>query len=269
MKYKMENAELKLLQQQMIDYLTCDDQTIAKEIVSQGAIDNHTRLNIYKNAYRVRLTEVLDTDHAILGLYLGDELFEQMVNAYIALYPSHYTSLRNSGAKLTQFLARPAPFCDYPLLSELAYFERLLLTAFDAADVSRFSLADLQQVPDNSWPSLSFRLHPSVQLANLNWNSVESWQALKAEQAPEPATEYKSCWLLWRNNEKLTEFRSLSDEESALFEMILAGRDFSDLCDFLLESHGSTAGEGDTAEVTAIALTYLTRWIEQGLLRKV
>ncbi|WP_281556718.1 DNA-binding domain-containing protein [Thalassomonas sp. RHCl1] len=261
----MENTRLEKLQQQMIDYLTCDDESISDNIISQGSIDNHTRLNIYKNAYRMRLKETLDTDHEILGLYLGDELFEQMVDGYIDLYPSRYTSLRQYGDNLPEFLATQVPFADFPLLSELARFERLLLTAFDAADVNRFALEHLQSIAHDLWPSLIFHFHPSVQLTFMHWNSVESWQALKTEQAPEPAREHNSCWLLWRNRDKLTEFRSISEEEAGLFQMILAGEDFSALCDYLLERHnGST---NDSTDVTTVALNYLSAWIEQGLLR--
>ncbi|WDE03815.1 putative DNA-binding domain-containing protein [Thalassomonas viridans] len=261
----MEKTSLEKLQQQMIDYLLCDDEAICNKIVSQGAIDNHTRLDIYKNAYRMRLKETLDTDHDILGLYLGDELFEQMVNGYIDLYPSRYTSLRQYADNLPEFLATQPPFADFPLLSELARFERLLLTAFDAADVTRFTLEDIQDIAHEQWPGLVFHFHPSVQLAHMHWNSVESWQALKTGQAPDPAREHKSCWLLWRNRDRLTEFRSISEEEASLFHMILAGENFSALCEFLLQNHDGSENDN----VTTVALNYLSGWIEQGLLRKV
>ena len=265
----MAHSSLEQLQQQMIDYLTHDDDTIADHIVSQGAIDNVTRLNIYKNAYRMRLREVIDTDHEILGLYLGDELFDQMVNGYIDLYPSSYTNLRHYCDNLPEFLKQQAPFADYPLLSELAYFERLLLTAFDAADCSRFSFEDLQTISHDRWPSLKFHFHPSVQLANLHWNSVQSWQALKAQQTPQAATAIENCWLLWRNRENLTQFRSLSSEENTLFKMILAGDDFSTLCDFLLASQAVDQTESTAGDVTHLALNYLSSWLEQGLLRAI
>jgi hypothetical protein len=159
------------------------------------------------------------------------------------------------------FLAQKAPFSNHPILSELAYFERLLLTAFDALDVEVFTLNDLQQIAEHQWPTLIFRFQPSVQIAKFHWNSVESWQALKNEQTHALAIKGNNTWLLWRNNERLTEFRSLSGEELALISMILEGRNFSELCEYLLST-------SDSVNVTELTLHYLASWIEQGLFRK-
>jgi hypothetical protein len=257
----MANIPLADLQAQMINYLTHSDMTISQHIVEQGNITKDVRLHIYKNAYFQRLKEVIDNDHPVLGVYLGDDLFDEMVEGYVNQFPSHYTSLRNYADNLPLFLAQQVPFSNHPILRELAYFERLLLTAFDAADVETFTLSDLQAVAEHQWPTLVFRFQPSVQLAKFQWNSVESWQALKSEQTPAPAIAGKNHWLLWRNSERLTEFRSLSTEELMLMTMILEGNNFSALCEYLLTS-------SDKNNVTELALNYLASWIEQGLFHK-
>jgi hypothetical protein len=257
----MDNLPLAKLQAQMINYLTDSDMTISQHIVEQGNITKDVRLNIYKNAYVQRLKEVIDNDHPVLGSYLGDDLFDEMVEGYVKEFPSNCTSLRYYADNLPLFLAQQTPFSSHPILSELASFERLLLTAFDAADVETFNLNDLQQIAEHQWPTVVFRFQPSIQIANFHWNSVESWQALKAEQAPAPAIAGDNTWLLWRNKERLTEFRSLSKEELTLMTMILAGNNFSALCEYLLTSSSSD-------NVTELALNYLASWIEQGLFRK-
>lgn len=260
----MTNTALQQLQKQMINYLTDKDQNqsaITSHIVRQGKIDNQTRLHIYKNAYQTRLKEVIDTDHNILGLYLGDDLFDQMVAGYIQTYPSQNTSLRHYADKLPQFLAQQTPFSEHPILHEIARFERLLLIAFDAPDAERFDHQAINALPPENWPTMTFHFHPSVQLIDLSTNAVESWQALKTERTPEPAVMAPSCWLIWRNHERLTEFRSLSDEEKTLVHMILNGDDFSAICEFLLESHAPET-------VGGVALNYLANWVDQGLLRR-
>jgi len=256
----MEKLPLAILQQQMINYLTDDKMDISKHIVDQGNISCQVRLNIYKNAYFQRLKEVIENDHEMLGLYLGDDLFDKMALGYVEQYPSSYTSLRNYADNLPLYLSKNAPFSEHLILSELAHFERLLLTAFDAADVERFTLMHLQEIKQHEWPKLIFRFHPSVQFAHFKWNSVESWQALRSEKSPESAKKENSTWLFWRNNERLTEFRSLSLEEFTLIEMILAGQDFSILCEYLLTV-------SDNEDVNSLMLNYLVTWIEQGLFR--
>ncbi|MEW6999505.1 putative DNA-binding domain-containing protein [Colwelliaceae bacterium BS250] len=257
----MSNMSLKELQNQMMQYLLHDDNTISQQVVTQGNLTNKTRLNIYKNAYKVRLKEVIDNDHQILGLYLGDDLFDQMVAGYIEKHPSNYRSLRNFADQLPQFLATQSPFNQHPIISELAHFERSLLIAFDASDAPRMTFSTLQNIAHQDWPQLTFQFHPSVQIAHFSWNTVESWQALKQESSPDAATTRKSTWLLWRNHDRLTEFRSLSEEEFMLISMILTGKNFSMICDQLL----TYATDSDAGE---LALNYLSTWLEQGLLRE-
>ncbi|WOH39248.1 DNA-binding domain-containing protein [Thalassotalea fonticola] len=257
----MSNIPLKELQNNMMNYLLNDDNRICADIVRQGKVSNKTRLNIYKNAYSARLKEVIDNDHQILGFYLGDELFEQMVSGYIQNHPSSYRSLRHFADQLPNFLATQLPFKQHPILSELAHFERLLLVAFDAADATRMTFDTLHSIAPQDWPELMFKFHPSVQIAHFSWNSIESWQALKQEHSPKAATPQQSTWLLWRNNERLTEFRSLSEEEFTLMSMILSGKNFSMMCDQLL----TYSSNNDASE---LALHYLSTWVEQGLLRE-
>ena len=255
----MSKLSLDALQQQMMNYLTDDELAIAQQIVDHGNISRDVRLHIYKNAFEMRLKETIDNDHQLLGLYLGDDLFDQMVSGYIKAYPSNNTSLRHFADLLPSFLASHSPFNNYPVISELAYFERLLMVAFDAADTERFTRELLLAIPHEQWPSLVFRFHPSVQIAHFNYNAVEIWQALKQEKTPDAAIENPNMWLLWRNKERLTQFKSLSKIEFSLFEMMLKGSDFSSLCDHLLLERGNE-------DVTQIALNYLLSWIDDGLL---
>ena len=261
----MDKLPLASLQQKLIKYLVDDDATVAANIMEQiedhGSISRDVRLHIYKNAYQARLKETIENDHEMLGFYLGDDLFDQMVLGYLNAYPSDNTSLRHFADKLPLFLANYTPFKDHPIISELAHFERLLMVAFDAADAERFTRNLLANIPPEQWPDLVFRFHPSVQLARFQYNSVETWQALKQEQAPEPAKEQYSDWLLWRNNDRLTQFRSLPAQEYHLINMILQGASFADLCDFLLQ-------EVSEEQASPLALDYLLKWLDDGILIK-
>lgn len=256
----MEKNTLASLQKTMMGYLIKGETIIEQSIVKQGNVSNKTRLNIYKNAYQARLKEVIDNDHPILGVYLGDDLFDEMVSGYIHDSPSNYTSLRNYANQLPQFLANKLPFSQHPIISEMAQFERLLLDTFDAEDAQRYNKEDLQSLSPDEWPELTFRFHPSVQLTSFEWNSVESWQALKKETSPDPATQKMNSWLLWRNTERLTQFRSLTEEEAILIRMILTGENFSALCEFLLN-------ESEHDNVSMLALNYISAWLDDGILR--
>lgn len=256
----MEKNSLASLQKTMMGYLLKGETIIEKSIVKQGNVSNKTRLNIYKNAYQARLKEVIDNDHPILGMYLGDDLFDEMVSGYIDYSPSNCTSLRDYANQLPLFLTKQKPFSQHPIISEIAQFERLLLDAFDAEDAKRYSKEDLQKLSPSDWLELTFRFHPSVQLTSFEWNCVESWQALKKETAPDAATQKSNSWLIWRNPQRLTQFRSLNEEEIVLIRMILNGDSFSALCEYL---YNVSSDE----DVSILALNYINSWLDDGILR--
>ncbi|WP_163833505.1 HvfC/BufC N-terminal domain-containing protein [Spartinivicinus ruber] len=250
---------LAVRQQQLLDYLLKGNTCISDHIVSQGNIAIDTRLNIYRNAYRVRLKKTIETDHEILGIYLGDNLFDEMVDGYLNTHVSKYTSLRQFADSLPRYLAITSPFNNYPIISELAAFERLLLTAFDAADATRMTQDQLTRLPVDQWPSLHLKFHPSMQLFTTNWNTVEVWQALKVSKTPPTTAEGQAYWIIWRNNERLTEFQSLTSEEYQLICLALKGNPLAVMCETLLTNHS-------TENTSQLIVNYLLSWIERGLL---
>lgn len=253
-------------QQQLLNFLQGNQALQASDIkdhiLDQGGIDIGTRLGIYKNAYMIRLVETIDTDHPVLGSYLGDDLYDQMVEQYIKQHPSHNYSLRNFSDQLPHFLTQQPPFNQHPQIAELARFERLLLTAFDAPDAKRIKPQDLQDLPTDLWPEMRLRFHPSVQLFQSDWNVVELWKAIKAIQTPpEPLNQIQN-WLVWRNEEQLTEFRALDLPSLCLFMTFQQGHSFSQACETLLQH---LAPETISSEALAI----LIRWIDHGILHDI
>ncbi|BDM65612.1 DUF2063 domain-containing protein [Shewanella sp. NFH-SH190041] len=260
-------SKLAQTQDIMMDYLLTQSpqqQQAAEQLLQQGgAIAPAIRLQIYANAYRIRLQETIETDHEQLCLYLGDELFAQMLDGYLSAYPSRHRSLRQFCDNLPQFLRQDAFFSQYPLLAELAQFERLLLTAYDAADAPREAFTTLQQLPAALWPATSLRLHPSVQLFTCQTPAVECWQALKQQQSPpNPDSIYPRCWLLWRGNSRVTEFISLQPYQQALLEGVLNGQDFAALCENMLIF-------SEPQQAPALVLQSFQAWFDMGLIRQV
>lgn len=256
------SSDLQQRQQQLMDFLLGRDEAIASHVVDQGGIGSDIRLAIYRNAYRIRLRETIDVDHPVIGSYLGDDLFDQMVDGYIDNHPSSFSSLRQFADALPAFLAEHPPFAEHPQIAELARFERMLLSAFDAADADRLPADHLTTIPAEQWPELHIRFHPSVQLFNTEWNVVEIWQQLKAEQTPPAPEQETAFWLLWRNDERLTEFRSLSPQELVLLQGCLNGHNFAQLCEDLLEHVAED-------EVANMLVGTISKWLQQGLISRI
>lgn len=249
-------------QRQMIAWLNGTDDGIADHINQHNGIDNQLRLQIYQNAYRIRLRETLDTDHPQLGQYLGNSLYDALVDGYIYAHPSQFTSLRQFGDPLPAFLSQQPPFNGSPQIAELARFERLLLSAFDAADSPRAEYSALSDLPPLLWPTLTLNFHPSLQLFDTAWNVVEIWQALKAEQSPPDAIEAPQHWVLWRNRERLTEFCAISRIELDMLNAFLHGAILAEVAEF-------PAREMPEDEAGSYLLSTLTQWFDRGWIKQI
>ena len=252
-------SDLLQIQSELIDYLVYNKQGVDDYITDGGPIDKQTRLNIYSNAYMLRLRGVIDTDHEILSYYLGDELFDLLVKGYINSHPSNHTSLRDFCSDIPAYLKTNAPFKNHPVIAELARFEQTLLFAFDANDSNTANILDLNKLSIEDWPDIKIRFHQSMQLFESNYNCVEIWQALKQQNTPPEARKLDYCaWVVWRNIQRVTEFRSLEISELKSIQIFLRGGSLTDVCE-QLQSHYPEN------EISKVAVTYLTDWLSHNL----
>lgn len=253
---------LATLQQDVMAALQGRTDTALSQFAGGRGIDPATGLRIYTHAYGARLREALESDHPILGRYLGDTLWDDLCAGYIAAYPSRYRSLRHFGSALPAWLAQAEPFRAHPVIAEIAGFERLLLDVFDAPDAARASPEMLQSLPAGAWPSLQLRFHPSLQRYSATSNAVDIWKALKNDAAPPTAMQVPGEWVLWRDSDHVTRFRPMELAETGSLDLALHGGDFAGLCECLLAWH-------PPGEVPAQALGLLQRWLQEGWIRSV
>ena len=255
--------KLKELQDHFSNYLLSVNDDIADLVIDQGSLDRYSRLDIYKNAYIVRLTKCIESDHPILAIYLGDELFEKLANGYVAEHPSIYISLRQYGDHLPDYLSQHEPFKSVPILTEIATFERMMMSAFDAADTDqRATVEQLQKIAPDDWPTIQLEFHPSVSVFEASWNSVEIWQALKDENTPEEASENQAYWLIWRGEDRLTQFRNMPLEAYLMFNCFSDNYHFADVCEFLLEHLSED-------QISPLTVQHLTDWLQMGIIYKI
>jgi len=254
-------SNLAKLQQEFLALLQGHNQHFTARVKEQAPVATETRLAIYQNAYHMRLRETIDNDHPMLGVFLGDQLYDLLVKSYIEQFPSSVKSLRHFCHSLPVFLSENAPFVDHPVLSELASFERMLLDVFDAKDQNTCTISDLQQVVPERWPLITFRFHPSVRLYDQHHQAVEIWQALKAKKTPTSPTKTNETvfWLMWRSPQRLTEFRHLSVAERKSFECFKDGGNFADVCQLLSEFY-------QPQDVPVQALGFIQVWLSSGLI---
>src|SRR2546429_610017 len=114
-------SSLRLLQQDFQNYILSGAGAIKRKVIGTEKVSIDVRLDIYSDAYRIRLLDVLATDYPGLMFLLGDgEVFRTMGRAYIEAYPSPYFNIRWYGDQLAEFLGSTLPYRDQPVLAEMA-----------------------------------------------------------------------------------------------------------------------------------------------------
>lgn len=225
-----------------------------------GRAEPALQISVYSHAYRSRLREVLVDDYSAVHLAIGDDRFFELMNTYIENFPSRYFSLRDFGEHFSGFITQHPIQHDRPWLQELAAFEWQLRSAFDAADATRLTEADLAGVDPADWPALRFIPHPSLRFSQVSWNIPVIWKSLKADPPEQVlAQAAPGVWLIWRDPELITRFRSLETDEDRALACLCAGGDFDEVCGVLSGFHAD-------ADVPLRAAGLLKNWIVQGLL---
>lgn len=224
------------------------------------------RLGVYRNAYSARIVAALGEDFPALKHALGAASFDTLAAAYLHEHPSRHPSLRYAGALLPAFIADHISQAaaelraSAPWAADLARLELAITDAFDAADATLLTRADLSALPPAQWDALALALIPGAQLLTLAWPVRALRSAHDAEQplaleAFAPATEIV---LVWRREERVLH-RALEASEASLLARAQHGVRFGELCALAAAQRGDEAG-------AAFAASVLARWVEDGLL---
>lgn len=242
----------------------------ATELFATGSSDPQRRLQIYRHAYRSRLTDALAANYPVLARALGDEAFARLALQYIAARPSRHASIRWFGDELGAFCDECGELRDgllpHPALRDLIRLEWAICGAFDAADAPLATRADLLQLVPEAWPALRLRFHPSVGLLELDWGVEPIWQALSRDiedglerEVPEPRAN-RHAIVVWRQH--LTpKWRSLETVEAVCLAAALRGECFGPCCEL---AANRLAG----IDAPATMAGWLQGWLIEGLIAR-
>ena len=239
--------------------LSGDDSVLA-EILDSPREKRDVLFGVYRYAYGSRLVEAMRNDHKLLHLYLGDEMFDAMGQAYVAANPSQQPNLRWFSQALPDFLRSTPPYGDYPVIADLAALEKALNDAFDAEDAPVLELADMAAIAPELWNDLTFQAHPSAFRLDVSTNASAIWLALKKDETPPDAVALEQpCRLLIWRRDVTPVFRELGVEEAMMWDEAASGIPFGVLCSML-----ATYDDPDGA--AARGAGYLHGWVTAGLL---
>ena len=241
-------------------YLRNADEVCQLErfVVNDEKVGATKRLNIYADAYYLRIIEALGTTYPKLKQLIGDTFFVTIARSYITNYPSTYRNMRWVGDQMAAHLEKTLP--NHPITTDMAYFEWALGIAFDAEDQPTLSINDLSHLSLADWPSLMLKTQLSVQCLHLNWNVLPVWQALHQTVVPPDIMPADQHCVVWRKDLD-AHYRSVDLLEINAIKQIQQGTTFGELCAHLQLNLNEEAATQKAAE-------YLSSWLEDGLLIK-
>ena len=246
------------------NYLLDKSRPILDEIVSTPRIRAETRMDVYENAYRLRLIETLTDNFTGLHGLAGDRQFEKIAREYIDAVPSVHKNIRWYGGQMSDFLRHHSPWNARAVLAEMAEADWSILLAFDAPNASRVDEQAIMALPVQAWESLKFVFHPSVNRIDVSFNVFKfrkqfidgSEEIVAPEKLAQP-----TGWVIWRHRLKQL-YRSMQVDEAWAMDQAIQGTAFPDLCEGLCEWI-------DPEHAAARAAGFLKQWVADGLIAKI
>lgn len=204
-------------------------------VLGDERADALTRIAIYAEAYRLRLTEVLSIDFPGLVSLMEHAAFGTLAQAYLHAYPSDRPSVRWLGRHLSVFLENTDPYRGASYLAEMAMFEWAQGEVLDALDEVEADAEAFGQVPPERWPGMRIQLKQALRRLDLNFDVPTIWLALREGSRRGDAPERRAAsqpWVIWRDGLE-ARWRSLPADESFAIDACLAGLTFGELCEGL------------------------------------
>jgi hypothetical protein len=244
-------SALASLQSQFQAFLEAGTSAIDRQVKDGARLDRSALLNVYRDAYVLRLHECLSVDFKAVLALVGADVFMELARDYVAAHPSTDPNVRWFGRNFPHFLAHHKFTAEHPAIAEMARFEWALGLATDAADDEPLLAEELVGLDGEQWAALTLAKRAPVQRLRLQWQVPQAWLQHENAAPGELTVERAAApveWLVWREN------------LDAAFRSLEAGASFGDLCEGLCRFHAPQQAAARGAEL-------LRLWIDTGLLR--
>ena len=109
---------LKNIQKTFQQSLLKNDDGFVSTIKSSKNLSSKKSMQIYQNAYYVRIIAAMAQDFPLLHEKIGESAFASLITDYLESYPSKHFNLRYVGKNLSKFIVERDPA--FKLFSDLA-----------------------------------------------------------------------------------------------------------------------------------------------------
>jgi len=156
--------------------------TLLPWICSDG-LDVESRLRIYRNNLHGSFRKALALEFPVIQRLVGDDYFHQLALDFQANHPSRSGNLLQIGRRFPQFLSGLMEGTPYGYLSDVAALEWAYQEYMEAPRATPIDASILLQFSRDTYPELSFTLHPGCQLVRSAYPVLRIWQVNQSEAA--------------------------------------------------------------------------------------
>jgi hypothetical protein len=164
------------LQQAFAADLWGDDLNHMQGLILEDQLPAARRFNVYRNNFRIFLTDGLAAIYPVVEQLVGPEFFGFMADRYIRSHPSRTGNLHNQGHALAGFLSRFQAVSKLPYLADVARLEWAYHEVFHAAAPKSFKPKALDKVAAEGYPKLRFDLGPACRLVRSTYPIFRIWE---------------------------------------------------------------------------------------------
>ncbi len=247
-------------QQQLLNFLQSKESTIESLVIGRTEKEIKRRLQIYREAYELRLSNHLAKQFPVLKTRLQADAFEALSLAYLVAYPPSHFAIRSFGNQLADFLTLHPPYAEHPYYSELARLEWHLNEIIDESAIKPLLTVDqLSTLTPADLPTTCFQLQDYVRVQLFSYATPLWRDALKKSTKAMPTLLLTPIsYALWHKDFQ-TFYRPLTPLEVSLLAALKQGASFTELCATALE----TDAIDDTTAAQRVVGCLLT-WINDG-----
>jgi hypothetical protein len=225
------------------------------EAIAQSASLTRTeRLDVYAEAYFIRLCKTLEEDFLSVRRWLGEDSFRGLVSDYLLEHPSRRPDLIELGRSLPGFLASWLEPGEAPFLADLASLDWACAQAYFALDPRAWDPAVLAGDAESARLSLA----PATRLIESQWAIDELRARLRGGESPElaPPARRLTRLVVFREQGRVG-CEAVSEGEHRLLGSAARALSLGEACESL----------SDHPETTAEALfQWLSKWASRGAL---
>lgn len=203
-------------------------------IVSYRGDSDPKRFAVYRNNVHFGLVGVLAAKYPVCAQLVGDEFFTAMARIYVTDHKPTSPIMMHYGADFHAFIGDFAGARSVPYLSDMAALEEAWSVAYNAADASPVTLAEIATIDPEALPDLTLTPHPATGLIRSGYPIGSIWSA---HQAPGVTVRPGAEAVLITRPAMDIKVTVIPSADAALAQDLLRGAPVGDAVERVLISH--------------------------------